>query len=648
MRSKPASDIRLLDRLLQDNRISTEQYEAALAHMQKLGDDPVEALFEVNAIEEVDLLKYLATAYKTRFVSTEKLAKADINRATLEKVPKKLAETHMIFPVVYDPQTSVLSIVAADPDDREAIKEVQIAAAVREVRAFVARPAAIKAAINKAYHGDIHAFAILDKSAHQQFQTMLNVYERNLVSEESMAVALADPRPRERMLSANSLEGGKGDKQAASTSVGSEAFIETLNVLVSLLENTRTDLRGHSGHVARLTRKIAERIGVPRADLSAVVVAAHLHDLGKMSAYHLTPLNVAEYEGHRTAAQKSYLAPRRLLETVDLSALTVQTLEQMYERYDGKGIPGAVSGKDISLGARMLAITDTYADLTQNPRNPFRKALRPTEACDVLARFKEAVFDPNLVDLFRHMVTGDDLAARLLSNRHKALVVDPDHEETTLLELRMIEQGFEVVIARTTDQALKLLASGDFDLVVSEVDVPPQDGFSLVAEARQQTWGRELPWVILTRRTARADVQNGFELGATDYVSKPVAADAFVAKLKQLIERQATTHAAKGVSGSLSEMSLPDIVQILWHGRKSGALRVRSRGESGELHFQEGNIVNAMLGKLRGEEAFYEMLKLPDGEFGLDPNFQPSSRVISASPEALLLEGMRRIDEGSG
>ncbi len=646
MRAKTSGDIRLLDRLLADGRIGPEQYEAALTHFQGVGGDVVESLLEVNAIVELDLLKYLAAAYKTRFVATEKLAKAEIHRSTLEKVPKRLAETHQIFPVLFDSQASALSVVAANPDDFEAIKEVQIAANVREVRMLVARPAAVKAAINKAYHGDIHAFAILDKSAHQQFQSMLAVYERNLVSEESMAVALADAQPRERMISGQALEHG-GDKKLSAGSVGSEAYAETLNVLVSLIENTRPDLRGHSAHVARLTRKIGERIGVSANDLSAMVVAAYLHDLGKMSAYHLTALNVSEYEGHRTAAQKAYLAPIRLLDTVALSPTTRVALEHMYERYDGKGLPGSVAGKDISLGARVLAITDTYADLTQNPRNPFRKTLRPTEACEVLARFRGAAFDPNLVDLFKHMVTGDDMAARLLANRYKALVVDPDPEETTLLELRMIEQGFEVTIARTTDQAMKLLPTGEFELVVSEVDIVPQDGFALLMEVRKQTWGRDLPWVFLARRAARADVQNGFQAGATDYVSKPVAADALVAKLKQLIERGTTARAAKGVSGSLSEMSLPDIVQILWHGRKTGALRVRSHGESGEIHFQDGSIVNAMHGPLRGEDAFFKMLKMIEGEFGLDPNFVPTARIITCSPEALLLEGMRRVDEGA-
>lgn len=335
------------------------------------------------------------------------------------------------------------------------------------------------------------------------------------------------------------------------------------------------------------------------------------------------------------------------MDAVSLSPATISALDTMYEQYDGKGMPGSLSGKDIPLGGRILAIADTYADLTQNPRNPFRKTLGPMEASEVLARYKGTVFDPNLVDLFKIVVTGDDILARLLSNRHRALLIDPDPEETTLLELRMIEQGFEVATTRTTDQAFKLLQAGDIEIVVSEIELKPQDGFALLTEVRAQPWGRDLPWVFLSRRSGRADVQKGFEIGAADFVVKPMAPDVFVAKLKQIVDRASTTHTAKGVVGSLSEMSLPDIVQILWHGRKTGALRIRAQGETGELHFQDGNVVNAMIGKLRGEDAFYSMLKLNEGEFGLDPNFVPQAKVINLSPEALLLEGMRRLDEGT-
>lgn len=638
--------MRLLERLVADKLVTPEQQEAALNLAARSGDRIEEILLEMKALEEAQLLKFLASLHRTRFVSTEKLAKAEINRPTLDKVPKKLAERDCVFPVLYDTQTATLSVVTPDPDNAAMLQDVQLASGVKDVRAFVGRPRAVRAAIQKAYNGDIHAFATLDRDAHAQFSTMLNVFERNLVSEESMALAVGKDAVGERVFSGADLERGGKPGQSGGKGVTDVAFLETLNVLVTLLENGRQDLRGHSAQVARLMKKIGERIGVSEVSRAAMQVAGFLHDIGKMGAYHLTCLNVAEYEGHRTSATKLYKAPLRLLEAVNLPTEVVQTIEHMYERYDGQGLPDRTAGKDIPLGARLLAIADTYADLTQNPRNPFRKALRPAQACEVLERYKGTIFDPNLVDLFKHTVTGEDLKARLLANRHRALLLDPDPEDTTVLELRMIEQGFEVMLSRTAEQAQKMLEKGDIEIVISEIDLPPTDGFELLAAVRQKPWGQKLPWVFVTSRSGRADAQKAFELGAADFMTKPLAADVLVAKLRQILEREASRGgASRGVAGSLLEMGLPDMVQVLWHGRKTGSLKIRAGANSGEIHFVDGAVYNALYSNLRGEEAFYAMLALNEGDFVLDPNFRAPQQVVQASPEALLLEGMRRLDE---
>jgi response regulator RpfG family c-di-GMP phosphodiesterase len=322
----------------------------------------------------------------------------------------------------------------------------------------------------------------------------------------------------------------------------------------------------------------------------------------------------------------------------------------MYERHDGKGFPDGLSGKEIPLGARILAITDTYADLTQNPRNPYRKALTPAEACDVLVKFKGTVFDPDVVDLFQSVVMGEDIKARLLADRYVALLVDPDPEETTVLELRMIEQGFEVKTARNAEQATKLLSEGKIDLVVSEVDLPQGDGLSLLEAARNQPWGKDVAWVMHSRRQGRAEAQRAFELGVLDYVGKPTATDVLVAKLKARLDtrraQKGSVAQSGGVSGSLKEMGLPDMVQVLFHGRKTGNLKITTGTQSGEIHFQEGAVVNALWGTKKGVHAFYAMLSLAEGQFALDPSFKPTERLIHESAEALLLEGMRRMDEG--
>jgi response regulator RpfG family c-di-GMP phosphodiesterase len=645
----PTGNLRLLDGMVTQQLITAEQRESVLSAVHSLGERFEETLLDRNILDEAQLLRFLATQNQTRFVSSEKLSKANIDRALLQKVPHKFAEQRTVFPIMFDPGSSTLSVVTPDPGDPSIVQELKVVASVKQIQLFVGRPRAVKAAITKFYGGDIHAFASLDRGAHEQFTTMLNVYERNLVSEESMATSLAhEAVSRERVLSTAELESPRGEAEfLRQEGVSSESYTETLNVLVTLLENGRGELRGHSAHVVRLMRKLAERIGVSDIQKMYFVVAGQLHDLGKMGAYHLTALNVAEYEGHRVAAGKQLQSPLRLMEAAHLPRDFELIIAHMYERFDGKGLPDGAQGKEIPLGARILALADTYADLTQNSRNPFKKTLSPVQACEVLKRYSGSIFDPNLVDIFRLTVTGEDLKARLLSNRYQVLLIDPDPEETTVLELRLIEQGFEVRQAHDAESALKILASGECDLVVSELDLQNDDGLNLLAHARKQPNWRGIPWIVLTGRTGPAEAQRAFDLGVADYLTKPVSADLFIAKAKQVLERQSTTRSARGVSGSLKEMGLPEIVQILWHGRKTGRLKIRAQSESGEIHFVNGALYNALWASLRGEEAFYAMVRLEDGEFSLDPNFTAPQQVIQASPEALLLEGMRRLDESA-
>jgi response regulator RpfG family c-di-GMP phosphodiesterase len=664
---------RVCDVLVRDKLLKPEQVDAVLSHAQRARDRVEEVVLDLGLVSETDLLKSLAANYRVFFVSTEKLAKAEVSPALVHMIPQRFAEQMGICPIVFDTKTHSLTVVTADPDDSDLLREAQLASGAREIKAVFARPAAVRALIAKVYTGDGRAFAMLDKQTRSLFDQALTGYGRHVVDFESdRSPHVETTRTRERVVEEPEPARPPSRKPApppvpavvavpapippapptpppsttAERGVSGASFVELLHVLVSLLETSRADLHGHSAQVARLMRRIGDKMGLDPGTAAMLVAGAFVHDLGKMGTLHLTPLNVGEYEGHKIAAQKAFGVPARLLDPVRLPADTKEAVAHMYERYDGKGFPDGTSGKDIPLGARLLAICDTYADLTSNPRNPFRKTLSPVDAVAALAKYKDTIFDPNLVDIFRNIVLGEELTARLLASRSLALIVDVDPEETTVLELRMSEQGFVVKTVRSPEHALKVLAEGETDLVISEIDLGAGDGLALLASARSQPWGKDMPWVIYTRRQEREVAQKAFELGVLDYVTKPAPADVLVAKLKALLDQRASPRKTQGVSGSLREMGLPDMVQVLFHGRKTGNLRIRAPDGSGEIHFVEGNVVDALWRDLRGENAFYALVKLVDGEFALDPSFRAGERVINQSAEALLLEGMRRMDEG--
>ncbi len=713
--------------------------EAAVLYAKRRQIHVEEALLQMGLFDEMTLLKFQASMYQTYFVSTRKLATAPIHDSLLKLITHKLAAKLCVFPVKFDAKAQELSILTVQPDDLDVLKSVQFATRVPKVRALVARPAAIQAAIKVHFEGETQAFNHIRNAGPAAGLTGLSVdrdnKKRTLSFEQDSGpapplsrdvtfsltpasikdsgvglppvpgrapalgskhktlrrtaeMAGGPPPPPPGVLpplpppgavlpvqgAAHLLQGyavqgvaaqpslapypqpvpeaDAGASQEIASSVKKAQagipvhdYLETLNVLVALLENERGELRNHSVQVARICRRLCERLGLRQEESDAIIIAAYLHDVGKTSALHLTALNVADYEAHRQQARKSYLTPVRLFEAVRLPGEVGTILGHLYERFDGQGFPDRLSGKEICLGSRVIAIVETYADLIGHTANPFRKKLTSQEAWDVLAKHKGKIFDPGLVDVFKLVVLGDDLRAKLLADSRRALLIDPDAEETTVLELRLAEHGFDVTIARNSIEAENELA-GEFDVVISEVDLKPINGFELLQKIRAA--GQELPFVFHSKNAEGDSVQRGFDLGADDFITKPASPDLVALKVTRVLDGAGRAkRKSGGVSGSLTEMALPDVVQILFHGRKSGKLMVSSDGRRGEILFCEGMIFDAAFAEHAHEEAFYEMLKLRQGDFELDPNFRPSEQVIKVSPESLLLEGMRRFDESA-
>ncbi len=723
----------VLDRLVAERRLSSDDHRRVVSHAQAASERIEEALIATGVMSEAEALKYVAALYRTRFVSSERLARADVEQTVIELVPRKLAERLLVFPIKMDRKTGTLSVVAADLQAFDVAKQVQVVSGAKNVSVYVARPAAIRAAVRKFYYGDVRAFATLQQAEPGSAQSGTRRPSPKRVNpdrgsssllRDGIDVGVADfrgPSPSPESSMATSWQGsaestcgvadyGSGgdlsvqtvaDVENASSqtaprhapkevtirapelaaklaatgaaavdgpiardrltrrsiklsttgpigipakqgTVESDAFLETLNVMVTLLEHGRGHLRGHSALVARLCRKICERVRLSPEDQHGVLVAAYLHDIGKASTFHLTPLNVAHDDKHRAQAKKNHLAPIRLFDSAKLAEATTGALRHLYERFDGGGFPDRLANKDIPLGARILAVVETYADITTHDKNPFRARLDARQALEVLNRYRSKVFDGVIVDVLKQLVLGDDLRSRLLEVKKTVLLVDPDPEETTVLEMRLIEQGYDVLIARTAEEGLEQARNSDVDVLISEVELSPFDGFELLDKLRGR--GKSLPVVLLTRKGDRESVHRGFELGAADYLIKPASPEVVVAKTSQIVEKQGASR-SRGVSGSIGEMSIPDVIQILANGHKSGQLSIRSPAGDGELYFHEGRIVDASFGKKMAEEAVYAILLIDDGEFALNPEGRPKQRTIQHAVETLLLEGMRRMDE---
>jgi hypothetical protein len=97
--------------------------------------------------------------------------------------------------------------------------------------------------------------------------------------------------------------------------------------------------------------------------------------------------------------------------------------------------------------------------------------------------------------------------------------------------------------------------------------------------------------------------------------------------------------------GSLKELPLPDIIQLVAVSGKTGRFQLRNKLESGQIFLRRGQIVHAAVGDLEGEEAVYELAIWPEGEFFFEAGEETATTTIQKSNTNLLMEAARRIDE---
>ncbi len=104
----------------------------------------------------------------------------------------------------------------------------------------------------------------------------------------------------------------------------------------------------------------------------------------------------------------------------------------------------------------------------------------------------------------------------------KVLVVDDDRDMCAVLAAALEADGFEVSRALNAWLALEELTASPPDAVILDVMMPGMDGFELLAEVRQRWLAGGTRFLVVTCRTSERDHLRGWELGADDYLTKPV------------------------------------------------------------------------------------------------------------------------------
>ena len=177
-----------------------------------------------------------------------------------------------------------------------------------------------------------------------------------------------------------------------------------LTQLVSALESADTYSNGHSRRVARYSWMIATHMGLSPIEVSEIRLAAAVHDVGKVH----TPMAVLHKPGALTDAEFEVIK-RHPVDGAEMVARLgddrlIAYVRHHHERLDGSGYPDGLRGEAIPLGARIIAVADTFDAITSS--RPYRPALPHRKALGILEREAGTQLDPRAVDAFRTYYEG--------------------------------------------------------------------------------------------------------------------------------------------------------------------------------------------------------------------------------------------------
>ncbi|MDD4856864.1 MAG: response regulator [Candidatus Krumholzibacteria bacterium] len=179
-------------------------------------------------------------------------------------------------------------------------------------------------------------------------------------------------------------------------------YLSTIKVLVSTIEAKDACTRGHTDRVAEYAKMIAEAMRLSKRDIEIVSFGAALHDIGKLGVYE----NILNKPGELTEQEWEIVRSHpevgaNIIKNMKFLEAACDLVRHHHERLDGKGYPDHLKGNEISLGARIVAVADSFDAMTSD--RPYRRAYSLEESIVQLKKQSEK-FDQNVVSYIEELV----------------------------------------------------------------------------------------------------------------------------------------------------------------------------------------------------------------------------------------------------
>ncbi|MBI3071274.1 MAG: DUF4388 domain-containing protein [Deltaproteobacteria bacterium] len=626
------NDSRLAAWLVADQLVGQSEIDSALEQASRERRPLADVVVENDLIAESAMLKHIAQrGFRSRlrqgvgrYITSKRLAEFWPSPELIKLVPAKSAKRAGVLPLSFDADKRVLSFASWTPVEPN-LPELHAAEPLATTSPVAALRCVIDAALRKVYDGDACAFDGLDVKIRANIATLLVAYSWECDDEQTQVQQMPAPPNEPPQIPQPADEPYASIiRDTPDTPAEEIDVVEFLDVIMrSRPEFSADRFSGHSTEVAHLSSRVAEKLGFTETRVRYVALAAYLHDVGKRSAHH-TLLSMRHNAQHAEVARDQYLIPSNMFFRAHLPKPVRDALIHIYEHFDGSGFPGGLAGPAIPEGARIVAAVDACLDLTLNAENYSGVVQAPTDALEIVSKYAEILFDPDVVRALSKIVTLDENRKRLDATRPWVLLVDPVAKDVSEHEIELARCGFNVVVCTSSTAARRQLRERNFDVIVSEVNDTPEDGFDLLLELRRIQRGTKTPFIFHSHVSDAIFIRHAYALGAIDYLVKPVLPEVLVAKVQQIVETKnhptALLSKGHGIVGTVADITIPDVIHLLAQAKKSGQLLVKTGVNQGVITLDHGAVVDAISNDRRGEDAFKSIVGWNDGEFAFDPD----------------------------
>ena len=347
----------------------------------------------------------------------------------------------------------------------------------------------------------------------------------------------------------------------------------TIESLATLAEYRDPETGGHIKRTQNYVKALAVHLkNHPRfqteltdESIELLYISAPLHDVGKVGVRDnillkpgkLTDEEFAEMKRHTIYGRDAlYITEQKLGENSFLR-LAREIAFTHQEKWDGSGYPSGLKGDEIPIAGRLMALADVYDALIS--KRVYKPPFPHEKAVQIIVEGKDSHFDPDIVEAFlklentfrnialtfadfeeeRQMLAGDDSAgAPDSSGRIEHVLLVEDNEINLEIMLSQLNSlGYHVDTALNGKEALAKYQKGEYDVVLTDIQMPEMDGYALAAEIRrmEEGSGNTIPIFAITASDYDLNLERAKTLGFNGYMLKPLDLDVLKQKLAGIV-----------------------------------------------------------------------------------------------------------------